>query len=412
MKMIALILILFLLSGCDTGLPTVPIPVNKGTSLLENADAVPETVKAKMEGIYSVVQGSSDFGEEVVLKWNEDRLSVFTEKEASYLILHSGIKDSAVVFEGYWRAAVSSKTGLVTLSLLPEACADSLLRGLQPSVLKISGHYGFDSNKPNMNLTLQFERPLPSGSKDFWIIAHRGGGRTADRLPHSENSVGMIEYAENLGANAVELDVQITSDKIPVLFHDKYMNKRLVNEDYFIGAISDYSFAQLRTFCTLIQGERIPSLDEALRAVVENTSLKLVWLDVKEAAVLKEILPLQEKYLALAKDLGRDLEILIGIPNDDVLHGFLSLEDYANIPSLCELGIPDVQETASLVWAPRWSLGFLKKETDEIHALGKRAFVWTLDDKVLIKSFIKNADFDGIITNYPALVAYEFYIQK
>ena len=412
MKVITFILALFLLSACDTGLPTVPIPVNNGNSLLENSEPVPETVKLKMEGVYKVIHGANDFGEKVILKWNGDRLSVFTGKEASYQILHSGVKDSVVVFEGYWRAAVSSKTGLVTLSLLPDAGADSLLQGLQPVVIKINGRYGFDSNTPNKNLTLQFERRLSSGSKDFWIIAHRGGGRTADRLPHSENSVGMIEYAENLGANAVELDVQITSDKVPVLFHDKYMNKRLVNEDYFIGAISDYSFAQLSTFCTLIHGERIPSLEEALQAVVENTSLKLVWLDVKEADVLKQILPLQEKYLELAEDLGRDLEILIGIPNKDVLHGFLSLKEYENIPSLCELSIPDVQKTASLVWAPRWSLGFLNKETDEVHTLGKRAFVWTLDDRVLIKSFIKNADFDGIITNYPALAVYEFFIQK
>jgi hypothetical protein len=47
------------------------------------------------------------------------------------------------------------------------------------------------------------------------IVAHRGNA-----LEHRENSVAAIRSAVELGARFVELDVQMSSDQVPVLMHD------------------------------------------------------------------------------------------------------------------------------------------------------------------------------------------------
>lgn len=47
------------------------------------------------------------------------------------------------------------------------------------------------------------------------IVAHRGNA-----LEHRENSVAAIRSAVELGARFVEIDVQMSSDMVPVLMHD------------------------------------------------------------------------------------------------------------------------------------------------------------------------------------------------
>jgi glycerophosphoryl diester phosphodiesterase len=43
---------------------------------------------------------------------------------------------------------------------------------------------------------------------------------------------------------------------------------------------------------------------------------------------------------------------------------------------------------------------------------GRKVFTWTLDDENYIEQFIKEGQFDGILTNYPTIVSYFHYIQE
>ena len=70
------------------------------------------------------------------------------------------------------------------------------------------------------------------------LIAHRG---YAARFP--ENSLPGIEAAIRAGARFVEMDVQLSADGVPVLFHDKTL-KRVCGVP---GAVHDYSLATLMT---------------------------------------------------------------------------------------------------------------------------------------------------------------------
>jgi glycerophosphoryl diester phosphodiesterase len=121
---------------------------------------------------------------------------------------------------------------------------------------------------------------------------------------------------------------------------------------------------------------------------------------------------LQVEYMQKAAAIGRKLEITIGIPDEDVLNNFLKLPNYQNIPSVCELTPQDVSKVNAGIWAPRWTLGLLNEEVRQMHAAGRRAFVWTLDVPQNISKYFNEGRFDGILSNYPSSVAYYYYAKK
>ena len=289
--------------------------------------------------------------------------------------------------------------------------AGDLINGIVPEQLKITCYYYKGPEKNEKIITLTYNRPLNNSPEGFKIIGHRGGGRNSDRLFASENSVQMLMIAERLGANAVEIDVKLTKDKIPVLFHDENLSLRLINESYFVGSISNYTYDQLQSFVTLKNGGKIPTLEEALDTVLEKTNIKLVWLDIKSEGLIADVTKVQKKYVNKAKALKNDLEILIGLPTEEAVNEYMSLKDKKDIPSLCELSIENVRATNAIVWAPRWSLGLQNTESEIMHGDGRRVFTWTLDEQEFIKYYIESGNFDGILTNYPTVVAYEYYIK-
>jgi len=71
------------------------------------------------------------------------------------------------------------------------------------------------------------------------FIAHRG---YASAFP--ENTLIALDAARQAGAEYVEVDIQLSADHIPVLFHDRDL-QRLCQQT---GAIHDYTFSQLEKF--------------------------------------------------------------------------------------------------------------------------------------------------------------------
>lgn len=71
----------------------------------------------------------------------------------------------------------------------------------------------------------------------FEIVAHRG---ITDQAP--ENTIAAFQHAIDLGADAVELDVRLTADKIPVVYHYYYLDKYTSAT----GPIFEYTLEQLK----------------------------------------------------------------------------------------------------------------------------------------------------------------------
>jgi len=96
------------------------------------------------------------------------------------------------------------------------------------------------------------------------IIAHRGG---ASQGP--ENTMVLIEKALSMNVSAIEIDIRLTKDTIPVLMHDRRINRTTNGR----GKVSAYYFEELRTFdagswfSTSFSGARIPSLSEVVQRI-------------------------------------------------------------------------------------------------------------------------------------------------
>jgi glycerophosphoryl diester phosphodiesterase len=398
-----------------------PVP-DTHWDLFESAEKLPSLARTGIEGIYNFQEGSDVFGLAAAAKWSYSangndtiyHLSLFCEKEVSYFILEGKKSGDSILFNGYWRKMVNTETGIARFTIAAVNGAGNLLNGIpmgSADSLVLNGKYGNGPAMPDQPLRLKYNRPLYK-AKPLQIVAHRGGGSTADLLPASENSVAMINLASRFGATGIEIDVRSTSDKVFVLFHDATLNERLIRKNGLLGPIENYSYDQLYTLVRLKQGERIPTLKEALHTVVYNTALEYVWLDTKFTGPIDELVKIQRQYMQEAAAIGRQLEITIGIPDQQVLNNFLALPDHNNIPSVCELTPDDVVAANSRIWAPRWTLGLQNEQVQQMHAQGRKAYVWTLDVPQNVFEYMNQGEFDGILSNYPSIVAYYYYAKQ
>jgi glycerophosphoryl diester phosphodiesterase len=99
------------------------------------------------------------------------------------------------------------------------------------------------------------------------VIGHRGAAAQAP-----ENTLGGFACAARLGIRWIELDVQLTADGVPVVFHDDRLDRTTDGR----GLLVETSMADLRRldagrwFAERFAGERVPTLAEALSLLLEQ----------------------------------------------------------------------------------------------------------------------------------------------
>ena len=378
-----------------------------------------------LEGVYQVIDNAKPFGEFLVLRWSyvatgtdtTHYLSMFGARGVCYFILEGAPSDSTVHFSGYWRRMTSFETGNASFTISPTnggRAVTALSPRAQRDTLTITGRYDNGNGTQAETLNLRYLRPLYI-TTPFAIIAHRAGGRNSDLLPASENTVDMALYAERFGANGIEIDVRMTTDNVPILFHDEDLNLRLNIKNGLTGPVESYSYVQLQAFVRLLHGERIPTLKEVLDAVIDRTNLRIVWLDMKSArpsmsavrAVQRAAMARANAQAALGK--RNPLVILIGLPDEEKVDEYMTLPDRAEAYAICELGLDQVRRTSATVWAPRWTMGTPPADVAQMHAEGRKVLVWTLDVPQYIAQFVQQGELDGILSNYPSSVAFMYF---
>jgi glycerophosphoryl diester phosphodiesterase len=216
-----------------------------------------------------------------------------------------------------------------------------------------------------------------------------------------------MKYAQVLGATGIEIDVRPTRDKKLIIFHDETFSPRTVQGAYLLGNVGDFDLAQIKLFGTLINGESIPTLDEALETVIDSTLLTTVWLDIKDPSIVADVIISQKHAIDKAVSVGRnDLKIYLGIPDQNILNSYSACLTKNTTPILIEFSSELASEYPTCeVWAPRWTIGI------PVPCPGRKIFVWTLDVRDFISDFLNNNFVDGILTNYPSLVAGMNYLK-
>lgn len=111
---------------------------------------------------------------------------------------------------------------------------------------------------------------MTADTKPF-AVAHRG-----DPYRYRENTLPSVESALAAGADAVEVDVRLTRDRVPVLLHDRTL-ERLWGDPRAIDRVTAEQLEELR------QGPlAVPTLAEALKAVAAVDGRRLL-IDLDDA---------------------------------------------------------------------------------------------------------------------------------
>ena len=106
----------------------------------------------------------------------------------------------------------------------------------------------------------------------FEIVAHRGIPSDAP-----ENTLASFERAVELGADAVELDVRLTADGVPVVFHYYYLDE----VTSACGPIFDYTLDRLREVQVYCKADpaaapgHISTLQEVLEQLAGRIGLEI-----------------------------------------------------------------------------------------------------------------------------------------
>lgn len=415
--MLAVLAPLFLLTGALAYVAyrtrAVPKPRSRWRRFFQ-PDAVPLDALSSdaLQGIYTIAEGSDFFGKNAVLKWTYTvekaetiyHLSFFCEKNGTYIIANGKRQGADILLAGHWRKAAANGAGLVRLLFVN---GNVILQNRNNQTFQLQGFFGHGNRVPNKKFAFSFQQPLPS-VRPIDIIAHRGGCRNVDFLHLSENTLAMTKMAARLGATGIEIDVRMTSDGVPVIFHDSFFSIHTIKDKIYGGLLHNYRFREMRKL-VLRKGGRIPTLKEMLHCVLYETPLEIVWLDVKKECDLQQIRTLQREYHQLAAAIGRTLHIYIGVPDKTVLNCFKQVEDYLNVPSLCEMDVDTTFSINAEVWAPQYTNGFQSENVAKMHAAGKKAYVWSLDNRLMIDLFMNEGAFDGLVTNAAPVVAHWLY---
>src|SRR5215207_6076978 len=115
------------------------------------------------------------------------------------------------------------------------------------------------------------QAPAPAEPKRL-IAGHRGTTVGAD-----ENTLSAMSYAHRAGADILEADVRLTSDKKMVIMHDRTLTRTTDCS----GAVSDRTLTYVKG-CRTARGHHPPSLRQLLQWAGSKGRLQL-YLELKDA---------------------------------------------------------------------------------------------------------------------------------
>lgn len=232
------------------------------------------------------------------------------------------------------------------------------------------------------------------------VIAHRGASREAP-----ENTLSAFQRALDIGVDGIELDVLLTSDKVPIITH----NDDLSILTHFQGHAHATPFEVLRSldagshFSTATAGQTMPTLAEALELIARYDITTIV--EIKPQRGMK----------------ADAAELIGGMISDIKMRGRVIISSFSRqIISELKRRHPAIARALILKNKPFpfFTAAFFAKHkqlsgmhvsikaltqnfAEKIRSLGCELFAWTANDEARIDQCIL-LGVDGIITDDPA----------
>jgi glycerophosphoryl diester phosphodiesterase len=235
----------------------------------------------------------------------------------------------------------------------------------------------------------------------FTIIAHRGASAY-----YPENTIASFKGAIAMGADMVELDVQVTLDGEVVVFHDEEI-KRCTNGR---GRIADYALVNLKKldagswFDEKFRGAEIPLLTEVLNLCKNKVAVNI---EIKTEAVKEGIQGgIEEKCLQIVNKIGMREHVVYSSFSPLALRHLRQLDSKAPIAVLFEKKYYDVKLPSEIVVSLKGNtFNCSHRELNQrwlvdLKQHGIPVNVYTVNDEKSMKRFYARG-VDGIFTNKP-----------
>ncbi len=225
---------------------------------------------------------------------------------------------------------------------------------------------------------------------DVEIAAHRGGSGNAP-----ENSLAAIQSAIDRQVEAVELDVMLTRDYTPILYHDKTF-KRLLGINLLVSELTYETIATFDigpSYSTDFEETRIPSLEEALLLCKGQID---VILDMKDYGNNEILVP---KVVTLIEALEMQDSVTIQSFNSTILKLVRDLNPEIKLGQIMFYSSGDLARLDVNFYTIKDNM-LTKQFVDKAHALDREVWVWTVNSVINLNEVLR-FDIDGIITDYP-----------
>lgn len=233
------------------------------------------------------------------------------------------------------------------------------------------------------------------------VIGHRGAATYAP-----ENTLEGIKTAYEMGVKWVELDVKLSKDMVPILFHDDDLDRTTNGH----GPVAAMKFDDLRDleagswFSESFGGIRIPTLEEAIDVILEfdmgvNLEIKpcpgrdkdtaeamldvlaRIWDDPSRLLISSFSLVSLEAAMDMAEEWSRGLLLETEWPD-----GWQEMADYLNVATLNFDGRDATRE-----------------QVEELMELQKPLLAYTINDQFLARK-LRSWGVDAMFTDDPDAV--------
>ena len=240
-------------------------------------------------------------------------------------------------------------------------------------------------------------RDFVQNNKKF-IVAHRGASGT-----QIENTIPAFEVAVEQGAKVIEVDIQVSMDKVPFAYHDKNLKK--INMDQDASKLSSYEMTSINLNPDPEQDKiHIPTLEEILRFCKQNEIYLIIEIKVnKEGKTDPENI---DVIIDTVKSFDYTDNCLFASFDVDTIKHINSKTDDYNIAAIakqddtpkglhketkCDVFICSIEQLN-------------EKIVEECNELGIYLGVYSADDKAQLEKILKFG-INAIVTNYPERIS-------
>lgn len=256
----------------------------------------------------------------------------------------------------------------------------------------------------SMSKTYHLPSLISHNDDGFIVIAHRGASAY-----YPENTMAAFEGAMEMKAEMIELDVMMSKDGVPVVFHDAELD----DHSNGTGLISSYTLEELKKldagswFDSKFANEQIPTLDEVLEWASGKIALNI---EIKTEAVSDEIEGgVEEKCLELVQKYEMEDHVLFSSFDYRAVSHLKELDSDMPVALLYDRSQSKRKLPNELITeykADAFNCSYRQLKNRWISDLREHQipnFIYTVDEESRMRKLL-NAGVTGIFTNKPDLL--------